>query len=146
LLFFYCFEYLKDVLGGFFDWVKGVVDMFGGWIKSIQDWWSGLVGKVKAETPTFKPPRGYMMGVEVPTMQKGGLVPETGLYMLHAGEYVVPSSEPAVNITVNVNITPSHGMDERTLAQEAAKEVERRLRSVLIEKTSSQAKTSRIRV
>jgi hypothetical protein len=142
-------KYLKDVLGGFSDWVKGVVDMFGRWIKSIQDWWSGLVQSIsgtKVEAPTFKPPRGYMRGVEVPTMQKGGLVPETGLYLLHAGEYVVPSSEPAVNITVNVNITPSHGMDERTLAQEAAKEVERRLRSVLIEKTSSQAKTSRIRV
>jgi phage-related protein len=139
-------KYLRDVLGGFFDWVKGVVDMFGGWIKSIQDWWSGLVGKVKAETPTFKPPRGYMMGVEVPTMQRGGLVPETGLYLLHRGEYVVPPNQPAMNITINLNVTGARGMDEKTLAEEAARQIERKLRSVLIERTSSQAKTSRIRM
>jgi len=139
-------KYLRDVLGGFFDWVKGIVDAFGGWIKSIQDWWSGLVGKVKAETPTFKPPREYMMGVEVPSMQTGGFVPETGLYLLHRGEYVVPPNQPAMNVTINLNITGARGMDERMLAEEAARQIERRLRSVLIEKTSSQAKTSRIRL
>jgi hypothetical protein len=37
-------------------------------------------------------------------------------------------------------------MDEKMLAEEAARQIERKLRSVLIEKTSSQAKTSRIRM
>jgi hypothetical protein len=142
-------DWLKDAENRIDDWVKRVSDAFSGWAKGIQDWWSGLVKSISGttvEAPTFKPPRGYEMGVEVPAMQKGGLVPETGLYMLHAGEYIVPPNQPTMNVTINLNVTGARGMDERTLAEEAARQIERKLRSVLIEKTSSQAKTSRIRV
>jgi phage-related protein len=142
-------DWLKDAENTIDDWVKRVSDAFSGWAKGIQDWWSGLVKSISGttvEAPTFKPPRGYMAEVEVPAMQKGGLVPETGLYMLHAGEYVVPPNQPAMNVTINLNVTGTRGMNEKMLAEEAARQIERRLRSVLIEKTSSQAKTSRIRL
>jgi len=153
-------DWWENTLGGFLDWLKGaentiddwvkrVSDAFSGWAKGIQDWWNGLIKSISGttvEAPTFKPPRGYEMGVEVPAMQKGGLVPETGLYLLHTGEYVVPPNQPAMNVTINLNVTGARGMDEKMLAEEAARQIERRLRSVLIEKTSSQAKTSRIRL
>jgi len=140
------FKGIADTILGFF---KTVGDALAGWGKGIQDWWSGVVKNISGatvEAPTFKPPKGYRINVEVPSMQSGGFVPETGLYMLHRGEYVVPPTEPAMNITINLNVSGSKGMNEKMLAEEAARRIERKLRSVLIEKTSSQAKTSRIRV
>ncbi|MEM1558187.1 MAG: phage tail tape measure protein [Thermoproteota archaeon] len=137
--------FLKNMIGGFADWLKGVFDMIGGWIKGLQEWWGNLTKSFTTPTATPTPRRGYM-GIEVPEKQTGGYIPETGLYWLHAGEYVVPAGESSQNITVNVNITPSPGMDVRALAEEAARRVEQRLRSVLIEPTSSSAKTKRIRI
>lgn len=61
----------------------------------------------------------------VRSFQHGGFVPRTGLYLLHAGEFVVPRSRPAVN--VNLNISGYVG-DPRELARLVSIEIANRLR------------------
>jgi len=138
--------WIKDVQSGVESFCKTVSDLFGGWAKGIQEWWNGVVKTLTAPVEVATPTVKGGMGIEVPSKQEGGFIPETGLYWLHAGEYVVPAGETSMNVTVNVNITPTAGMDVRALADEAARRVEQRLRSVLIEPTSSSAKTKRIRI
>ena len=64
--------------------------------------------------------------------QFGGYIPETGLYNLHAGETVIPSTNVGgVNITVNVSGS-ERGMDERMLAEKIGEVVTAQLRNVTI--------------
>lgn len=76
----------------------------------------------------------------IPKFETGGYVPETGLAMLHAGEYVLPSHRVAglggnstnVTFSPNVTITGNSPMDfdrvKSMLTDELVSEVERRIR------------------
>ena len=44
----------------------------------------------------------YQFGYSVPGMQKGGIVPETGIYMMHKGETVIPSGTNFSQIFINM--------------------------------------------
>ena len=61
----------------------------------------------------------------IKSMQTGGWVPWTGLYLLHAGEYVVPRSRPAINVNLNVS---GYVGDPYELARILSSELARRLR------------------
>jgi len=59
----------------------------------------------------------------LPSRQFGGGIPETGPYLLHRGETVVPANQTAnstVNITNHIYATINNDMDVRTLAQKLA--------------------------
>lgn len=55
--------------------------------------------------------------------QFGGIIPQTGEYMLHAGERVIPANQSTVNGGITVNINGAG--DSRAIASEVMKEIKR---------------------
>lgn len=87
-------NYLKDVwktsldfiktdimndFGWLINWVKDQYDKIISWVNSIKSAISGVLSAV-----------GGAVGIKG-SKQFGGYIPETGAYLLHQGEYVVPS-------------------------------------------------------
>jgi len=65
---------------------------------------------------------GALVLSRVKSMQEGGPVGETGLYLLHRGEYVVPHTTRVGPVFVTVN-TPPRGLGVGSLLEEVASRV-----------------------
>ena len=126
------FDAIKDfiwnvlkAIGGFFktwfwDKPKEYISKLVPWIidkfKSLISFLEGvpiLGGIIKMNKSAY----GWLGGV-LGSFQTGGVVPETGPYMLHKGETVVPNSGGSSNPTIVVNATVSSDYDVRRLADQ----------------------------
>ncbi|RLI21023.1 hypothetical protein DRO54_04830, partial [Candidatus Bathyarchaeota archaeon] len=68
------------------------------------------------------------------SFQRGGVIPETGLYTLHAGEYVVAANRrnvatasPIINVSVNVNANVSSNVDIQAMAKKIGDQISREI-------------------
>lgn len=93
--------------------IKGIAKAFWGISVSIGGWldeWSR---------------RGGFWGEKMAVMQQGGIIPETGPYILHKGETVIPSGMGgggiALSPTININASISSDYDVRKLATELSR-------------------------
>ena len=137
---------LQEVSADFTKWIKNITDRIGGWfdmwidrIKEAIGWWRKLLGIENyhgaAASSGSLPTDDY-------SRKLGGPIDRTGLYNLHAGEYVIPANDVrAANganndvtnyITVTVVIDKSAGnLDERAIgrivSEQIAKKMGRRL-------------------
>ena len=104
------FNNAVDFLGGIKDKIRGIIDSIGGFIGGILEK-IGLVGKktedvaTTANTDNANTPSLPYHG----SRAVGGYIPQTGLYMLHRGENVIPSNttnnNQQFNPTININIS-----------------------------------------
>jgi hypothetical protein len=121
--------------------LKPIGDFFGGIGKGISDWWSGVTGGIgdwwSGLTGGGQP--------KIPGAQHGGIV--TRPTLLWAGENgpeaIVPLNRGfgTVNVTINIE-----GSADKATAELAAKMVSERLRSVIVEATSTSAPTTMRRI
>lgn len=112
---------LKSSLANAWDKIKSAIRGFLDWIEEkIRSVYSSAVKTVKG-----------VLGVK----QGGGYIAETGAYLLHAGEYVVPRGSKVGQMTefnysptINVNANISSEMDIRDLAEKIARYSRDRMR------------------
>lgn len=111
-------------IGNFFKtwfWDKPREWLDSLWNK-VSDIWSKIAKKV-SETPLIGSTVKFV-GNLLGSFQSGGIIPQTGPYLLHKGEEVIPANQvnnyrgatPQYNITVNANVSSSY--DVRNLAEE----------------------------
>jgi hypothetical protein len=70
-----------------FNVIVGIFERIWAWIQKILHAPGNLLGKVGG----FLGKAGGFLGKAIPHFQQGGVMPHTGLAMLHAGETVIPS-------------------------------------------------------
>lgn len=120
-----------DALSSMLD---SVGDAFGELKKSISEFIDGLKNTLSNIWSTFKEkiglsgaPPGVSKGSEwwwTPgSFQVGGPVPETGLYMLHRGEYVVPRNPGLMVGNITVNVYPPAGASPEEIADEVIRRI-----------------------
>lgn len=120
-----------DALSSMLD---SVGDAFGELKKSISEFIDGLKNTLSSIWSTFKEkiglsgaPPGVSKGSEwwwTPgSFQVGGPVPETGLYMLHRGEYVVPRNPGLMVGNITVNVYPPAGASTEEIADEVIRRI-----------------------
>ncbi|MEM3045886.1 MAG: hypothetical protein QW057_02255 [Candidatus Bathyarchaeia archaeon] len=134
---------IRDVIGPVIDNIVGginaVIGAISGMIKWVQDaldWWAKLLGLKSEGQPEATPPAApYAAEGEgfVGVYQTGGLVPRTGLALVHAGEAVLPPAairelvrerEPGpVTVNLTLNAAVSGEADEERLARRVAEEI-----------------------
>ena len=95
----------------YWDKVIGALKTAWNWIKKVAKiWWdfqTGSIGKVT-----------NFLGLT--SFQTGGVIPETGPYMLHKGETVTPAGRTNTTIapTINISATIANDYDVRRVAEE----------------------------
>lgn len=72
-------RWLIDTIKTLWGWVSAVKDALGNMLGFA----SNIVGQVQ----------GLLGGIDIPWFQQGGVMPFTGLAMLHAGERVIPAGQ-----------------------------------------------------
>lgn len=100
--------YLWEKLKGFYDWVK---NSFLWVLEKAVSLLSKLAKKRAEKGEAISAAGEQVLG----SRQFGGFIPRTGLYRLHAGETVVPSSK--TNGTVNIYIESVNGLDPEMVAE-----------------------------
>jgi phage-related protein len=121
-------------IGDFFGGIgKGISDWWGGVTGGISSWWSGVTGG------------GGQPSLKIPGAQHGGIVTRpTLLWAGEAGpEAIVPLSRGfgSVNVTINIE-----GSVDKATAELAAQLVGQKLRSVIVEASSSGASSTMKRI
>lgn len=120
---------LPDILGGLATWVwdaltaalKDVVNAIIGAANSIIRWLKSI------DVMGFAP---FQWMSELPTLQRGGRVEETGVAVVHKGETVVPAGVSAGGNTFNFyNSRITSESEARELMEEAFAQVNRRVRT-----------------
>ena len=128
------FEFLKNIVRTFrkvwvaaFNAAKSAVDWLVNAIKSLLDAFSDIGRKIES-IPILgdiirglKGAWGAVTGLVGGLMgfQYGGFVPRTGLYVLHAGEYVTPAGGGIVfSPSITIHATLTQPMDIRAVADE----------------------------
>ena len=96
--------------------VKTWFSNFWGWIKDI---FKKILSAGK-KAFGFLNPFNLIGGNVLGSFQSGGIVPQTGPYLLHRGETVVPTNQTNANIspTINISANISSDYDVRRLAEE----------------------------
>jgi hypothetical protein len=119
-------------LWNWFDTVIGDIwKGIGDGINMIRTILNDIAGALKAVGNAVNPSN---WGSELAGMfQTGGIVPKTGLALVHAGEMIIPSGggAPSINVTVTGN-TISSAMDLNNIANQVAQQIAnnaRRLRT-----------------
>ena len=135
---------LSDLLAKY----QSTIDKLGGMKEYGKTWvWSVPSGKTYTETGTWE----YYT---IEPLQKGGIVKKPTLALLgeRGPEAVIPLEHGTevltqpINITINGPLVNIEGSADRFTAELAAELVEEKLKNVIIEATSSQAKTKTIRM
>jgi phage-related protein len=123
----------NGVVDGILLILKPLTDVLDGIIKKIAEIAKNPVGAIFGEGNPTGSSAGHWEGLPfiskwIAGYAEGGFVPNTGLAMLHAGEYVVPRSGMLVSEsggggvnTVNVYANVSNDVDMRQLADEIAR-------------------------
>jgi len=104
------FQPVWDFLVGFYNWVKdkllGVIEKVINGINKVKDLGKNAGGAIKSVVS------GVFGGRE-----SGGYIPQTGLYNMHAGEYVVPNKSNASMGGTVININGNmYGVDAGDIA------------------------------
>ena len=89
---------------------------FWTWIKPVIDAVSSFAGSLGSKIPTGGKGRNAKGGSWIPGFQHGGYVPNTGLAMLHKGEYVIPANKTGAS-PITINIDNVYGVDANDVAQ-----------------------------
>jgi TP901 family phage tail tape measure protein len=95
-----------------FNWIRGQVDAVAGVFSRISGAAGGAISRVKG-----------ILG-----FQTGGIVPSTGMYQLHKGEYVAPAGghtaggQTTINFYGNVNLSSNQNI--REVARQLARQLE----------------------
>ena len=127
---------IMGIINGIIGAIRGMIE----WVQNAIDWWARLLG-LKKEGETSTTTRGGEVGGN---RQHGGPIDETGLYLLHRGEYVIPATvmgaggspvlTPSSSISSTslgpINITVSVGGTSASpdqIGQAIAKEIRRLL-------------------
>jgi hypothetical protein len=77
--------------------IQPVIDMASNISNTVKNIGSGIGGAV---SKTFGQAQSFLLG----SRESGGYIPQTGPYLLHEGEFVVPkNNNSGMNITFNFN-------------------------------------------
>ena len=116
-------SFLKDTfsaIGGWFKkwfWVKPKE-----WLSSLWGFVKNIFGKIKDKVSGSLFGKGLqVVGGLLGSFQTGGIVPQTGPYLLHQGETVVPTnqgSQTTIAPTINIQATVAADYDVRRLAEQ----------------------------
>lgn len=86
-----------EIIDGIRAKIQPVIDMVSGVANTASNIGSSIGGAVSG---VFGQAKSFLLG----SRENGGYIPQTGPYLLHEGEYVVPKSDSSgVNITFNFN-------------------------------------------
>lgn len=86
-----------EIIDGIKAKIQPVIDMVSGVANTASNIGSSIGGAVSG---VFGQAKSFLLG----SRENGGYIPQTGPYLLHEGEYVVPKSgSSGVNITFNFN-------------------------------------------
>jgi hypothetical protein len=125
--------------------LKPIGDFFGGIGKGISDWWGGVTGGIGSWWSGLTGGGSSQPSVKIPGAQHGGIVKRpTLLWAGEAGpEAIVPLNRGLGSVNVTINI---EGSADKATAELAAKLVAQKLRSVIVEATSSSAPSTMRRI
>ncbi|MEM0050367.1 MAG: hypothetical protein QW424_05405 [Candidatus Bathyarchaeia archaeon] len=137
---------------GYDTFIKPIIDALSWFyeniIKPVAGFFAGLGGRGAAPAPAAPATPGVYGVYEVPGFQHGGIVtkPTLGLLGESGPEAVIPLERfaPSQNI-INISLSVEGSVDRRT-AEYVINEIEKRLKTVLIEASSPAAPTKRIRL
>jgi hypothetical protein len=114
-------EYLK---GGSLEALMDAADEFAAYMQGKPLEVLAMVYPVMQSYAPWDTSGTVDVGGSFPSYQSGGYVPQTGLALLHAGEYVLPKGETSNTVgDINITINTQNG-DPRTLARELWDELE----------------------
>ncbi len=123
---------------------KGAIESWKSIGQIWKDWWTSykehvsnitgwIIDDIKAVIQWAKDAWGWIKKVfsrgedsSAPNRQFGGPIPSTGLYQLHAGEYVVPANKVNnFNGGISVGINTTGGVNGNQVAREILREIKR---------------------
>jgi hypothetical protein len=98
--------------------------------------------------PIAEIPTNIRRAFDIPEAQLGGTVEKTGPVLVHRGETIVPAGDRggSMNLHFHAPLVNIEGSADRATAEYAAKLVEDKLRSVVLEATSSSAPATSKRI
>lgn len=99
-------------------------------VKQIQTIISKLNDIPRNITTTHTIKKKTVGGGLLGSFQSGGVVPETGPYLLHKGETVVPNNNNVSN-NVNVNVSGNQGSNPQAIARAVSNELNKQLRKYI---------------
>jgi hypothetical protein len=118
-------EGIKNIFTGVKDFIKNMMIALVGLVLSAVaqlirplEWaWNKIPG---VKTTIYKDIMSAGSNVQIPSFQTGGVMPYTGMAMLHKGETIIPAGQnnsPTINIQANI----SNDYDVRRLADQLSK-------------------------
>jgi phage-related protein len=114
-------EAFTKIWDGVKETFKGVINFFIQGINAV----IGALNGVKFTVPNWIPGvGGKSFGVniaKIPTFATGGVMPYTGLAMLHKGETVIPANQTTNNAPITINATIANDYDVSRLADQLSK-------------------------
>jgi uncharacterized membrane protein YfcA len=141
-----------DAIVGFFNWVEDVKSGIAGFFTGLFGG-GGAGAAAGGAAAGYVPPEAAaaMARAGVPGLQSGGIVTAPTLAFLgeHGPEAVIPLErfQPAgISIQFNAPLVNVEGDADKRTAELAARIIEDRLKTVLIEASSQSAPTKRIRI
>lgn len=115
--------------------LDGIRNAITNALNSIRDWFNGLMDKVGLGKGAAPSSGGDILGSiisgisgMVPHFQGGGVVQNTGLAYVHAGETVVPAGGGGIEINMPINLAGSGGLTQDQINR-IMREIETRLQS-----------------
>lgn len=97
----------------------GLVQTLFGWVVQVKDALGNLLGFVGNIVSQVQ---GLLSSIQIPSFQQGGIMPQTGLAIVHAGERILPTSGvPSGGISGGVTVIVQGsliGLGKEELAQE----------------------------
>lgn len=127
------------------SWIKlltDLMDMLKGAINRLKDF-LGIRDKASQPpiTGAYTPNMAYAPSWDIPqpldSYAKGGLIPQTGLYQMHRGEYVTPASQVSsggmgttvnhITVQVMIDRTVANNVDEREIGRIVSEQIARKL-------------------
>jgi len=135
-------EILKSaigLLGEKFNWLKNsILTPVWNTFKDIYTWlknkFLGVIGsvidKIRSVISLAKKAGGSIASGAAKVLgsrQTGGYIPQTGLYNLHQGEYVVPKKDVDKGNSTVININNLNGFNARDIANQLQKELNKKI-------------------
>jgi hypothetical protein len=123
-----------------FGMLINIAKGIGNWLWNVLEWaYSGITKVIDVTVNLLKGAGGALWNAItstaaalIPGMQMGGPINQTGLYMLHRGEYVVPKKNVSagaggnnINVYVNLSSNISSQMDIKRVSEELGREIAR---------------------
>ena len=98
---------IEDIWNKISDFIGEKVNWIGNQVQNLIDW----ADRAKQAILSIPSGVGGAIGSILPPLQAGGYIPETGPYLLHKGEYVVPTGKGG---GISITITGNTFLDEES--------------------------------